>query len=243
MKLFKTFSKIVVVNTILLILIAYFLLASCSKEKDLVSLPAFPPAPPAIANKPPFANAGRDKTITLPVDQLWLDGGASFDPDGSITSYYWQKISGPDCRIESPNALQSKVTGLQQGIYQFELTVVDTTNLFGRDTVQVTVFSLTGANSIIFHSLNWIFPWYASIEVKNVNSYVPPNTTLKVFVQRGFDPTWIEVNYLSNSPVNYLYEYFIETRPYGAGMYNYGSLYIFYYGTNTSDTPSVKIQF
>ena len=37
-------------------------------------------------NKPPIANAGPDKIITLPTDSILLDGSASIDPDGTINN-------------------------------------------------------------------------------------------------------------------------------------------------------------
>ncbi len=46
-------------------------------------------------NKSPIADAGADRTITLPKDSVLLDGSASTDPDGSITSYKCTKIVGP----------------------------------------------------------------------------------------------------------------------------------------------------
>ena len=46
-----------------------------------------------IDNQPPAANAGADEIIMLPKDSVVLDGRASTDPDGVITSYKWVKIS------------------------------------------------------------------------------------------------------------------------------------------------------
>jgi hypothetical protein len=46
-------------------------------------------------NKPPIAIAGPDQVITLPTDSVLLDGSASNDPDGTISEWLWQKISGP----------------------------------------------------------------------------------------------------------------------------------------------------
>src|SRR4051812_6400686 len=46
-------------------------------------------------NQPPIAKAGPDQIITLPKDSILLDGSASTDPDGSIATYAWSKISGP----------------------------------------------------------------------------------------------------------------------------------------------------
>ena len=46
-------------------------------------------------NKPPYASAGPDQTISLPTDSALLDGRASSDGDGYISSYQWSEISGP----------------------------------------------------------------------------------------------------------------------------------------------------
>src|SRR6185503_20249396 len=75
-------------------------------------------------NHPPVANAGADQTITLPTNSVSLDGSASADPDNNITGYLWTKISGPSSlSISNANAVQTQVTSLIEGIYQFELKV------------------------------------------------------------------------------------------------------------------------
>ena len=92
------------------------------------------------SNHPPVANAGVDQTITLPNNYVTLDGRASTDPDNNITSYAWTKISGPSAfNIVNSTAVQTQVTNLVQGVYQFELKVTDAGGLFSKDTVQVTV--------------------------------------------------------------------------------------------------------
>jgi N-acetylneuraminic acid mutarotase len=90
-------------------------------------------------NQPPVACAGADQTITLPTNSVTLDGSCSADPDNNITSYVWAKISGPSANITNANAVQTQVTGLLQGVYQFELKVIDAGGLFTKDTIQVTV--------------------------------------------------------------------------------------------------------
>ena len=47
-----------------------------------------------LPNIPPTANAGTDQTITLPTNTVSLSGSGT-DPDGTISSYSWTKISGP----------------------------------------------------------------------------------------------------------------------------------------------------
>ena len=48
------------------------------------------------SNQSPTANAGADKTITLPLNTQTQTGSGT-DPDGTIASYQWTKISGPCC--------------------------------------------------------------------------------------------------------------------------------------------------
>ena len=96
-----------------------------------------------LTNHPPVACAGSDRTITLPTDTVTLDGSCSTDPDNNIISYPWTKISGPSSfNIANANAVQTQVTNLVQGVYQFELKVTDAGGLFDRDTIQVTVMAV-----------------------------------------------------------------------------------------------------
>ena len=69
----------------------------------------------------PVANAGNNQTITLPVSTVTLNGSGS---TGSITSYSWTKISGPNTPvITTPTTVSTTVTGLIQGTYVFQLSL------------------------------------------------------------------------------------------------------------------------
>lgn len=92
-------------------------------------------------NIPPSSHAGADQTITLPVNSVTLSGSGT-DPDGTIVSYLWSKITGPSqYNIVSPAQAQTVINNLVQGIYQFELKVTDNQGAEGRDTVAITVLS------------------------------------------------------------------------------------------------------
>ncbi|XP_019285711.1 dyslexia-associated protein KIAA0319-like protein homolog isoform X6 [Panthera pardus] len=90
-------------------------------------------------NKPPQADAGPDKELTLPVDSTTLDGSKSSD-DQKIISYLWEKTQGPDgVQLENANSSVATVTGLQVGTYVFTLTVKDERNLQSQSSVNVIV--------------------------------------------------------------------------------------------------------
>lgn len=90
------------------------------------------------ANQPPQVSAGQDVTITLPTNSVNLDGTAS-DPDGTIVSSVWTKLSGGAATIVSPTSIDTQVTGLAQGSYTFQLEVTDDKGAKTKDTAVVTV--------------------------------------------------------------------------------------------------------
>ena len=93
----------------------------------------------AAGNIPPVANAGSDQTITLPTNTILLNGNGA-DTDGTVVSYAWTKISGPAAgTISNANSASTSVTGLIQGVYNFELKVIDNNGATGFDTIQITV--------------------------------------------------------------------------------------------------------
>lgn len=89
---------------------------------------------------PPVADAGESQTIRLPGNEVILDGKSSYTPEGFITSYKWRQVSGP-LSGEVVNATDSvtKVTGLTEGIYKFELEVTNSKGLSATSLVTVTV--------------------------------------------------------------------------------------------------------
>jgi hypothetical protein len=99
-------------------------------------------------NKSPVANAGDDVTITLPVNNATLDGRASSDPDGTITSYKWLMVNGPaEYAISNANNSFTGVSNLVAGVYTFRLLVTDDKGAIHNDDVKVTVNpARTGGN-------------------------------------------------------------------------------------------------
>jgi len=96
--------------------------------------------PPVGTNEPPVANAGQDQTITLPTSTTTLDGSASTDANGTITSYQWTQMNGPNtATISSFSGATSEVSDLVAGEYTFQLTVTDNNGSNSTATVKVRV--------------------------------------------------------------------------------------------------------
>jgi len=89
-------------------------------------------------NQAPIANAGSDTTIYLPDDAVVLSG-SGVDPDGTIVSYSWNWISGGAHTLSNSNDPMANLSNLQQGVYEFELTVTDNNGATGKDTVQIAI--------------------------------------------------------------------------------------------------------
>ena len=113
--------------------------ATASSNVTITVSAAFAPPPPPV-NQLPVANAGSNISITLPVNTTTLDGAASNDPDGSITTFAWSKTSGPaSYSIVSANAATTALNNLVQGVYIFTLTVTDNSGASASAAVTVTV--------------------------------------------------------------------------------------------------------
>ena len=92
------------------------------------------------ANQAPNANAGANRSITLPTSSTTLSGTASTDADGTIASYQWQQVSGPSAStLSATNTVGITVSNLQAGVYTYRLTVTDNDGATDTDDVLVTV--------------------------------------------------------------------------------------------------------
>jgi len=97
---------------------------------------------PATQNQLPVASAGSDITVTLPTNSATLTGSAS-DPDGTITSTIWSKVSGPTVTLVNQNTSVLTLQNLVAGTYQFKFTVTDNTGAIASDNIQITVNNLS----------------------------------------------------------------------------------------------------
>lgn len=182
-----------------------------------------PPPQPPVENKPPVANAGTDQTIMKPQDNTFLSGDLSHDPEGGIVSYEWRTVAGPNypnmdkdqILITGLKPYVMFVSGLQEGIYQFELLVTDTHKATSRDTMIVTVLpdSLTRDPSKM-KRLNGLWRGDScAIRVDNISSVLPATGSIQVFMasysgggpMSSFEPStgWYQIQSVRSSGIWY----------------------------------------
>jgi hypothetical protein len=134
-------------------------------------------AAPVAPNQAPIANAGRDQSITLPVSSVTLDGSASRDADGTITTYSWRKVSGPAGGSLSNGGSQKAVAnGLVKGEYEYELTVTDDRGGTSTDRVKVTVIKVNKKPVLVTVDTAYVTLPVQNTELSAVDSYDPDGT-------------------------------------------------------------------
>jgi poly(3-hydroxybutyrate) depolymerase len=90
----------------------------------------------------PVAIPGPPQTITA--TSTVLDAAGSYSPNGSITAYSWQQVSGPVATIINANSATPLVSNMVLGSsYSFELTVTDVAGASGSAVTAVTVLNAT----------------------------------------------------------------------------------------------------
>ncbi|MEG3660183.1 malectin domain-containing carbohydrate-binding protein, partial [Arenibacter palladensis] len=90
----------------------------------------------------PLVDAGGDRTITLPNNNMILDGSA-VDPDGGVIgSYQWTQVSGPNtATLNNEETDNLSVSDLVVGSYIFRLTAIDDDDDIASDEMVLTVLS------------------------------------------------------------------------------------------------------
>jgi hypothetical protein len=96
-------------------------------------------------NIAPVANAGANKSVTLPSTATTLTGMGT-DADGTVSSYLWSLVSGPsNVTFSKATSASTTVSGLSGiGKYTLKLTVKDNNGAAKSDNIDVTVFDNSG---------------------------------------------------------------------------------------------------
>lgn len=152
----------------------------------------------AAGNQSPVANAGTDIALTLPANSTTLNGSASKDPDGSIVSYAWSRVSGPlQYTIVSPAAVTTALTNLVAGIYTFRLKVTDNKGATHQDDVIITVNGIGNQPPIANAGSDVVVSLPVNMAVLNGSASRDPNGSIASY-------TWTKVSgpsqYALNNP-------------------------------------------
>ncbi|MBS1664283.1 MAG: T9SS type A sorting domain-containing protein [Bacteroidetes bacterium] len=114
------------------------------QDEVMVTVKAATATPPGGPTAPaaPVASAGAPvDTVTLPANQVNLDGSSS---TGDIVSYQWTQMSGPASAVMgNAGAANTAASGLVAGTYIFQLTVKDSNGATATTIVKVVVLNDT----------------------------------------------------------------------------------------------------
>lgn len=87
----------------------------------------------------PTANAGTDQSLPLGTTSTTLYGSGT-GGDGSISSYAWTRISGPNTpTIASPSSASTLLTGMIAGTYVYRLTITNSLSEQATDDISITI--------------------------------------------------------------------------------------------------------
>ena len=154
------------------------------------------------SNNPPSANAGSDQTVDEG-DEVHFDGSGSYDLDGTIESYEWDRNDQVDSDGDGIFTNDVDATGpnpvwhyWDNGIYIVTLKVTDNEHKIDTDTCVVVVNNVAPdayIHQIIVPYSNFILPWDVIIFKGG-------------FIDPGYDTYTYEWNFGDGSSKQYSYE-------------------------------------
>lgn len=135
----------------------------------------------ALPNVAPIANADSLPPITLPSNQVTLNGSKSFDTDGTITGYSWSQVSGPSsATITNGNTATATASNLVAGTYIFSMIITDNSGLKDTATSTVLVNPVPAGVNLLPVSVagpNQTFAYfYNTVTLRGNASYDPDGT-------------------------------------------------------------------
>lgn len=103
-----------------------------------------------VTNSTPTADAGADQNPVSGTTSINIAGSGT-DPDGTITGYLWEIVSGTGISLVNANTPTVTVNGMADGqSYTLRLTVTDNNGATGTDTVGITVAGEAVVQRILF---------------------------------------------------------------------------------------------
>ena len=100
-------------------------------------------------NEVPVSVAGDDFTYQDPYTNLELNGSGSYDPDGSISSFQWEQLSGLEVMtIDNPGSTVTSLSDVKKGEYLFRLEVTDNNGDISVDEIEVVIDTIPIVSSL-----------------------------------------------------------------------------------------------
>ena len=115
--------------------------------------------PPSSVPQPPVVNAGGNKSITLPTNQLTISGASAIPKGGAtIIQYSWEYNysipNGLTATLTLENTISPKVADLNTpGVYHFFFTAVDSNGKQSSDNMTITVLPEPVSNNSLPYTL------------------------------------------------------------------------------------------
>jgi predicted esterase len=91
-------------------------------------------------NTSPYVNAGPDRNIMVRSSSVHLYGDY-FDSDGTVSTVLWKQISGTPLTLANTNSPFLKISNLQAGTFEFELSATDNMGATATDRVIIKILS------------------------------------------------------------------------------------------------------
>lgn len=106
-----------------------------------------------VANVPPVADAGGDRIVNTLT--LTFNASASYDPDGTITSYHWDLGDGG-----TATGMTHTYTYDEDGMYDVVLNVTDNDGAFNQTAVRITVDTHPPETNATLNGTEGANDWY-----------------------------------------------------------------------------------
>ncbi|MBN1491134.1 MAG: PKD domain-containing protein [Phycisphaerae bacterium] len=100
--------------------------------------PGSPLGAPVLPPDGPIADADEDQIAELG-GIVTLDALASYDPAGGLLHYVWTQLSGPPVVLNDAESPRPTFLATEAGVYEFLLTVIDSSGRTREDVVRITV--------------------------------------------------------------------------------------------------------
>jgi alpha-tubulin suppressor-like RCC1 family protein len=204
-------------------------------------------------NQSPVANAGTDRTITLPTSSIVLTGGGT-DADGTITTYAWTRISGPNTPTLSGASTATLTIGatgtaMIAGTYVYRLTVTDNNSATAFD--EATIIVNATPTSGLFVKEVGISEYKVGYLGSDNNAYAFSNNSMQKYdlgarsvvkIATGFNTIMMldDQGYIWNSNIGLNTAVRVDTDTTGA-PFN-GNISLYGYGTDFQGRAKLSIR-